>query len=71
VRSELREIEEQLHTFLDRNAEENSPAPGYDRGELADFYVYINLQASILVSIDKCRESLLALDWRQLRESKF
>jgi hypothetical protein len=38
---------------------------------MANFYVYINLQASIVASIDQCREALIALDWNQLRETRF
>ena len=43
----------------------------YDRNELTEFYLYINLQASILVGIIQCRDALEALDWEQLQGEKF
>jgi hypothetical protein len=43
----------------------------YDRLQLAQFYVYLNLQASILVSIQSCREAQAALDWQQLGDTRF
>jgi hypothetical protein len=43
----------------------------YDRLQLAQFYVYLNLQASILASIQACREAQAALDWQQLGDTRF
>ncbi len=43
----------------------------YDRNELTEFYLYINLQASILAGIVQCRNALEALDWEQLQGKKF
>jgi hypothetical protein len=43
----------------------------YDRLQLAQFYVYLNLQASILASIEACREAQAALDWQQLGDTRF
>ena len=74
VRDELRQVEEQLRAFLDRKVGGEAiaeQAGNYNRQEMADFYVYINLQASIVASIDQCRGALMALDWRQLRETRF
>ncbi|MEH6584172.1 MAG: FUSC family protein [Halioglobus sp.] len=70
VRADLLSIEDQLNDYLGAHSEEKS-SDHYDSRETAVFYVYINLQASILKSIDHCRVSLLALNWRQLRETKF
>ena len=43
----------------------------YDQRQLAQFYVYLNLQASILASIQACSDAQAALDWQQLGETKF
>ncbi len=43
----------------------------YDQHQLAQFYVYLNMQLSILKCIDKCRVSRQALDWQQLAETRF
>ena len=69
VRQDLQLLEEQLHAFLDQNAPDEGQA--YDQKAMAEFYVFINLQASILTSIDQCKDALQALDWRQLRETRF
>jgi uncharacterized membrane protein YgaE (UPF0421/DUF939 family) len=74
LRDELRQFEEQLRTFLDqdvRGVAIAKQAGNASRQEMANFYVYINLQASIVASIDQCREALIALDWNQLRETRF
>jgi uncharacterized membrane protein YccC len=43
----------------------------YDQHQLAQFYVYLSVQLSILSSIEKCRISQQALDWQQLAETRF
>lgn len=47
------------------------PLSRYSRQELAQFYVYLNLQASTMNSIQACRDAQHALDWQQLREPRF
>jgi hypothetical protein len=74
VQDGLRGVEAWLNEFLDPGDEEVSAGSShqrYSRREMADFYRYINLQAAILVSMNQCRESLCALDWRQLGDTKF
>lgn len=43
----------------------------YEGRQLAQFYIYLNLQASILGSIQACREAQAALDWQQLGDTRF
>jgi hypothetical protein len=43
----------------------------YDREELAQFFIYLNLQQSILSSIRACQDARRALDWEQLAETRF
>ena len=43
----------------------------YEPHEVAQFYVYLNLQASIMESIASCRDAQNALDWQQLGEPRF
>jgi len=43
----------------------------YDKKELTEFYLFINLQASILAGIVQCRDAVEALDWKQLQGKKF
>ena len=43
----------------------------YDPHELAQFYVYLNLQASIFLSLVACGKAQQALDWQRLRETRF
>ena len=43
----------------------------YDRHQLAQFYVVLNVQLSIVNYIDKCRRSQQAMDWQQLAETRF
>lgn len=47
------------------------PMRNYEPHELAQFYVYLNLQASVMKSIGDCRDAQNALDWQQLREPRF
>lgn len=42
----------------------------YSKADLARFYLFVNLQASILAGIVKCRASLDQLDWQQLQGNK-
>lgn len=66
VRSSLTNIESQLDELLGEDYLEK-----YEGRQLAQFYVYLNLQASILSSIQACREAQAALDWRQLGNTRF
>ena len=43
----------------------------YTPAEIAQFYVYLNLQASILAALEACREAQHNLDWEQLGETRF
>ena len=43
----------------------------YERAELAEFFVYLNLRASILDNLRVCREAQRALDWNQLAGTRF
>jgi hypothetical protein len=43
----------------------------HDRAELAQFFVYINLQASLLNSLHQCREAMQAIDWQQFAQARF
>lgn len=66
LRSKLANIEERLDELLGDFFMER-----YDPQQLAEFYVYLNLQASILTSVEACREAQLALNWQQLEETRF
>jgi hypothetical protein len=66
VSKEAGDIESRLGEFLGGDYLNT-----YDRKELTEFYLYINLQASLLAGIVQCRDSLEALDWHQLQEKKF
>ena len=43
----------------------------YERQDLAQFFIYLNLQQSILSSVRACYEARRALDWEQLAETRF
>ena len=43
----------------------------YDKRQLGEFYLYLNLQASIGVGIVQCRNAVEALDWKQLQGNSF
>ena len=60
------DIERQLDELLGEDYLER-----YDRHQLAQFYVYLNQQASILSSLQDCREAQAAMDWQQLAGSRF
>jgi hypothetical protein len=66
VRASLVGTRQRLDEFLG-----NDYLHRYDRLQLAQFYVYLNLQASILASIQACREAQAALDWQQLGDTRF
>lgn len=66
VRSRLTDIEERLDELLGDDYLDR-----YDPHQLAQFYVYLNLQASIFYSLDACREAQHALDWQRMGESRF
>ena len=63
---ELSDIESRLDDFLGDDYLQT-----YSTRELAEFYLFVNLQASILAAIVQCRSTLEELDWNQLREKKF
>jgi len=66
VRARLRGINERLGEFLGE-----SYLDRYGTQQVAQFYVYLNLQASILSSLQACLDAQQALDWQQLKETKF
>ena len=66
MRSSLAGIQEQLDELLGDDYLDR-----YHPHELAQFYVYLNLQASIYDSIEACRKAQLALDWQRLGETRF
>ena len=43
----------------------------YERAELAQFFVYLNLRHSTLSSIQACYDAMQALDWKQLAGKRF
>jgi hypothetical protein len=43
----------------------------YERAELAQFFIYINLQQSVLNNIRACYDARQALDWEQLARTRF
>jgi uncharacterized membrane protein YgaE (UPF0421/DUF939 family) len=72
ARDKLKNVEDELSKFLDGKEQADSEAyPVYSDHEMVEFYLYINLQASILKSIDRSKESLIGLNWQQLQETKF
>ena len=66
VDREVGNIESRLGEFLGEGYLDT-----YDRKDLTEFYLYINLQASILAALVQCRESLEELDWDQLQGQRF
>lgn len=63
LRSRLTDIEERLDELLGDDYLDR-----YDPHQLAQFYVYLNLQASIFFNLDACREAQHALDWQRMGE---
>ena len=43
----------------------------YEPAQIAQFYVYLNLQASILASLNACMQAQRNLDWEQLGDTRF
>lgn len=43
----------------------------YDPHELAQFYVYLNLQASIYLGLLDCADAQQAIDWQRMGETRF
>lgn len=43
----------------------------YDHAQLAQFYVYLNLQASVLDCLENCRRASKAIDWQALATTRF
>ncbi|CAA0111915.1 Uncharacterised protein [Halioglobus japonicus] len=43
----------------------------YDPHELAQFYIYLNLHASIFLCLVACRQAQEAIDWRRMGETRF
>jgi hypothetical protein len=43
----------------------------YTRQELAEFFVYLNLQASTLDNLRSCHDACQAIDWGQLVGKRF
>jgi hypothetical protein len=66
IQSDLASVEEQLTELLGEDGMER-----YDPHEVAQFYVYLNLQASIYESINACRKAQSAVDWQKLGETRF
>ena len=72
AREKLQNVDAILSEFLDRKDEASPDVNAlYGDHEMAEYYLYINLQASILYAIEKSKESLLGLNWQQLQETKF
>ena len=66
LQSSLTGIEAQLDELLGDDYLDR-----YDSHELAQFYVYLHLHASIFESMQACREAQQALDWQRLGETRF
>jgi hypothetical protein len=66
LKAQLGSIEERLDELLGDDYLQR-----YDRLQLAQFYVYLSLQVSVLDSIEDCRAAQQALDWQQLGETRF
>ncbi|MFT4520770.1 MAG: hypothetical protein ACI9JM_003178 [Halioglobus sp.] len=66
TREKLTGIQERLDQLLGEDYLQR-----YDRPQLAQFYLYLNLQSSLLDCIETCRMSQQALDWQQLAETRF
>jgi hypothetical protein len=43
----------------------------YDAHQIAQFYIYLNMQVSILDSIVACRDAQQAIDWQRMGEARF
>jgi uncharacterized membrane protein YccC len=61
----------QMHEELNELRRDSSSLDQNSFKELAHFYVYLNLQAALLDSLQQCREAQLKLAWQQLAEPRF
>ncbi|MEM1154977.1 MAG: FUSC family protein [Pseudomonadota bacterium] len=59
-------VDEQLATLRDENVLEQ-----YERREIGDFFVYLNLQHAILVSLQRCFKAQEEIDWDELQRARF
>lgn len=66
VESALVEVNEKLNALR-----QEQELQKYERQELAQFFIYLNLQQSILSSIRACYDARRKLDWDQLAETRF
>ena len=66
LQGRLTNIEERLDELLGDDYLDR-----YDPHELAQFYVYLNLQASIFHGLVDCRAAQQALDWQRMGETRF
>ena len=66
ARTRLNNIEQELDDFMQRQAHDN-----ISREQWAEFYVNLHLQISILSSLDACAKTSAAINWSQLRDSRF
>jgi uncharacterized membrane protein YccC len=61
----------QIRRALDELRQDTGMPDQYGLEELAHFYVYLNLQATLLDNIRACRTAQQMLDWHQLAEPRF
>ena len=66
LKSRLTDIEERLDELLGDDYLDR-----YDPLELAQFYVYLNLQASIFLGLVDCAQAQQAIDWQRMGETRF
>lgn len=66
IESAMSSVDEQLATMRDENILEQ-----YERDEIADFFVYLNLQHAILVSLQRCFQAKEDIDWDELQRARF
>jgi hypothetical protein len=66
VQANVADIEARLDELLGDDYQDR-----YDSHELAQFYVYLNLQASIYWSLLACGQAQQALDWQRMGETRF
>ncbi|MEM8661887.1 MAG: FUSC family protein, partial [Pseudomonadota bacterium] len=66
VEGAMATVNEQLATLRDENVLQQ-----YKRGEIADFFVYLNLQHAILVSLQCCFQAKEDIDWDELQRARF
>ncbi len=66
LQSRLTDVEAQLDELLGDDYLDR-----YDPVDLAQFYVYLNLYASIFLGLADCSAAQQALDWQQMGETRF